>query len=520
MRNFLLEAAKLCLFTMLSFSDIHLDVIYRIIYWYTGRAATDLLEWKRALPILSVCSVWRQYATKIMYTNAIIVGRNHYHLFSQSATKKPAYNPDYPYAASNLALIKAHGLCDDVRRLAVMPGDSDDLLDVVCYINHFVDATEATCPGTDMLMGYDSDTDFSLATSRVEAMFGSISRCLCLLLKAKLPRVTSLDIYHTGSSSRYYQFIPDILSAYLDQLTCACYTGHAQLNAVGSKSLKSLTLLLSFFNSASWNPTISLGSLKKLTLQTDSQPIDWSFIESDEFGQVTCKTLESLTLLADPGQLPQTPSRWNQVDLPNLKHLAIANQQVHEADIGHIFRSPLQSLELHGLPQKSLLYCRHDISKLHKLSLDYQPRTFERIASQNLIASTSDILACAAGINQVHLKLDIRGKCFRSQFSWANLTHLNVSLLDDIAQLLRATANMPDLCELHAYMYSPFADYEKESKWVDELKATYIQPAESKLMSIKISLSRQKFASDLKASLESAMSLFPQLYVCDVSVVG
>ncbi|KAJ2632814.1 hypothetical protein H4R22_000954 [Coemansia sp. RSA 1290] len=504
---------------MLSFSDIHLDIIYRIIYWYTRRAVTDLVEWKRALPILSVCSAWRQYGIKIMYTNAIIVERNFYFLFNQTATKRPAYNPDYPYAASNLGLIKAHGLCSDVRRLVVMPGDSDDLLDVVCYINYFVDATEATCPGTDMLMGYDSDTDLTFATRRVNAMFKSISRCLCLLLKEKLPRVTCLDIHHTGSSSRYYQFIPDILDVYLDQLTCVRYTGHAYLNTVGSKSLKSLTLLLSFFNSASRNPTISLGSLKKLVLQTDSQPIDWSFIESDEFGRVTCKTLESLTILADPGKLPEIPSRWNQVDLPNLKHLTIANKQVHEADIGYIFRSPLQSLELHGLPPKSLLYCQHDISKLHKLALDYQPRTFEKIAPQELFASTSKILACAAGINQVHLKLDVRGKCFKTPFNWANLTHLNVNVLDDICMLLFSTTNMPDLLELQVYMYSPFADYLKESIWLEELKLMQPLLSESKLVSLKIRILQQKFSNRLKASLESVGFLFPQLSIYDISIV-
>ncbi|KAJ2847228.1 hypothetical protein IWW36_003960 [Coemansia brasiliensis] len=505
---------------MLSFSDIHLDIIYRIIYWYTRRAVTDLAEWKNALSILSVCSTWRQYGVKLMYSNAFIVDRNFYIIYSQSATnKKSAYNPDYPYAASNLGLIKTHGYCSDVKRLAVMPGDSEDLLDIVCYINYFVGATEATCPGTDMLMGYDSDNDISFSTYRVDPMFGSISHCLSLMLKEKLPKVSSLDIYHTGSSSRYYQFIPDILNAYLNQLICARYIGHAYLNSVGSNSLKSLTLLLSFFNSASRNPTISLHSLQKLFLQTDSQPIDWSFFESDEFGRVSCETLESLTILADPGQLPEAPSRWSHVNFPNLKHLAIANQQIHEADVEQIFRSPLQSLELHGLPSKSLLYCQQDISKLHKLTLDYQPRTFGKIAPQDFVAYTSDILACAANINHVYLKVDVRGHYFKSQFNWANLTHLNVSLLDDIAQTLCATAYMPDLCELHVHMYSPFADYEKESKWIDELKATYPQPSASKIMNLKIYISRQAFADSLKASLENALCLFPRLCVCDISIV-
>ncbi|KAI9471446.1 hypothetical protein BX667DRAFT_508680 [Coemansia mojavensis] len=219
----------------MDFPVINLDIIYRIIYWSAKDAGENLKEWKSALPLLGVCSSWRQAGLKRLYSTIFLTGANIDGQF---------YRPNY-------TLIMDNGYGSLVKRMV----DPDDYWDnATMEVIRIVGATESSCPGIDKFMEdrpeciSDDDEDhedgyrFCLCTSydiyreyhlvNVECPnqvyhenAGYIQPRLADMLKEKLPNITAFCIQQAWMPYPLVNIFLDILKIYESQITSLEYDG-------------------------------------------------------------------------------------------------------------------------------------------------------------------------------------------------------------------------------------------------------------------------------------------------------
>ncbi|KAI9471467.1 hypothetical protein BX667DRAFT_500644, partial [Coemansia mojavensis] len=226
----------------MDFPVINLDIIYRIIYWSAKDAGENLKEWKSALPLLGVCSSWRQACLKRLYSNFIIDDT----------------------IGDNASLIMDNGYGRLVKRMIV----DETWEHITKIIIDIVGATESNCPGVGEFMegmpecdsGYDECDGFCVCDryNIIPPMMGVSKTCpngyfherigflhtqLADMLKEKMPNIISFDLFLNWLPVPDVNIFESILKTYESQITELKYDGPGLRIELESPKLTNITYI-------------------------------------------------------------------------------------------------------------------------------------------------------------------------------------------------------------------------------------------------------------------------------------
>ncbi|KAJ1901788.1 hypothetical protein LPJ66_000517 [Kickxella alabastrina] len=304
---------------MSDFANLPSVVVERIIRFAVDTDIDDISTWNYTLPLLAVCSNWRDSATRIVYGRAYLEGPNDRDSDDDSNSNLPKKTFD-----SNIDLIISTGNVPAVKHIGMYIRNLDSFKASIGRVDSIFGFNDHEWTGVTSIgvaIGIDEDDVEDVDPQVVSNLEKQVDH-FAKRMAQRVPRVIHIRMYTDNLrtlSKRFGQKLTEAYSGQLSSLNC-CYTNLVGISAF-SNQLTSLVVRMKdeIGGILPWIPTAKIKTLKLIDLPVD---FDWTQFQSTP--EQTC------------------------IEFSNLRNLQLAYQREYSEDMSSDYVALVPGLAANG----------------------------------------------------------------------------------------------------------------------------------------------------------------------------